>query len=395
MQYQFGGFTLDTTSYELFAGDDPVNVEPQVFDVITVLLEHHGQLVTKEAILDSVWGDRFVSESALTTRIKAARQALGDDGSRQEVIATVHGRGYKLVADVEVGDDGSAEAIADIEPPSQRIHLCTAGDGVRIAYATVGCGPPLVKAAHWITHLDYDWHSPVWRHWLDGLSRHRTLVRYDERGCGLSDHDVEDWSHDAWVRDLATVVDELGLERFPILGVSQGGSVAVKYAALNPDRVSHLILLNTFLEGSMVRATSETDIEQAQLYVEMARLGWGRDDPAFRQIFASEFMPDSPELWSAFCELLRRTTPARNAAELMREWATADVTELAEQLDVPTLILHVRDDMRVPFDQGLLAASKIKGSRLVPLEGRNHLFSPTEPAWGRVLDEIDEFLGDA
>ena len=199
-----------------------MHVQPQVFDVLSHLVLNRERVVPKTELLDSIWGDRFVSESTLTSRIKAARRAVGDDGDLQRVIQTVHGRGYRWVADVD-GRWRSRAAwrpggAAVAGPPRSRAadRLLPAADGVAIAYATVGDGPPLVRAAHWMTHLDYEWESPVWRHWMEGLSRGRTFVRYDERGCGLSDQDPEDISFEAFVRDLETVVDELGLERFPL-----------------------------------------------------------------------------------------------------------------------------------------------------------------------------------
>ena len=264
-----------------------------------------------------------------------------------------------------------------------------------LAYATVGQGPPLVRAAHWITHLDYDWHSPVWRHWLEGLAAGRTLVRYDERGCGLSDHDIDSWSLDAFVRDLETVVDEVGLERFPLLGMSQGGPVAIAYADRHPERVSRLVLVGAYVQGRLRRARTEEERREAELQVELARVGWGRDDRTFRRFFTSSFIPDAdPELWDAFAELLRRTTPAENAAQLLGTWAEIDETEAASRLEVPTLILHARDELRVPFDQARRLASLIRGSRLVPLDSRNHLMRPDEPAWHRFLEEVDAFLAE-
>jgi pimeloyl-ACP methyl ester carboxylesterase len=275
------------------------------------------------------------------------------------------------------------------------IRFCTTSDGVRLAYATVGHGPPLVRAAHWITHLDYDWHSPVWRHWLEGLANGRTLVRYDERGCGLSDHDIGEWSFDAFVHDLETVVDELGLERFPLLGVSQGGPVAIAYADRHPERVSRLVLIGAYAQGRSRRARTEEERREAALQVEVARVGWGRDDPTFRRFFTSSFIPDaSPELWDAFAELLRRTTPAENAARMLATWSDIDVAEAARRIKAPTLILHARDELRVPFEQARQLAALIPGSRLVPLDSRDHLLRPDDPAWGRFLDEVDAFLAE-
>ncbi len=196
-----------------------------------------------------------------------------------------------------------------LEPITQEIRFCVAPDGTRIAYATTGIGAPLVKAANWITHLVYDLESPVWRHWLAGLSRHHQLIRYDERGCGLSDWEVQRFTFDAWVDDLEVVVDALNLERFPLLGVSQGGAVAIAYAVRHPERVSHLILAGAYAKGRCERATTEQEEREATLNIEVARLGWGRDEPTFRQVFTSQFVPGgTQEQWDAFNELQRRST---------------------------------------------------------------------------------------
>jgi pimeloyl-ACP methyl ester carboxylesterase len=300
------------------------------------------------------------------------------------------------VADVEVGPP-SAPVAAPPHPGrlEQRIRIAHAPDGVRVAYATVGEGAPLVRAAHWVTHLDYEWESPVWRHWMEGLSRGRMFVRYDERGCGLSDHDPEDISFEAFVRDLETVVDELGLERFPLMGLSQGGPVAVEYAVRHPERVSRLILVGAFVVGRLARAQSEDERREAEMQGEFIRLGWGRDDPSFRLYFSSTFMPDAPpQLWSDFAALMRRTTSAENALRLNNVSISMDVRERAKLVTAPTLILHGRNEVRIPFSQALEFASLIPGSRLVPLDTRNHLLHPGEPAWEHLLREIDAFLAE-
>lgn len=391
----FGGVVLDPDRYLIERDGEPLRIEPQVFDVLTYLVEHRDRVVAKTELLDAVWGDRFVSESALTSRIKAARRAIGDDGSRQEMIRTVHGRGYRLIAEVRVLDEEPRPPRFPAPDPTleQRIHFTTASDGVRLAYATVGAGPPLVRAAHWITHLDHDWNSPVWRHWLEGLARNRTLVRYDERGCGLSDHDPMDVSLEAFVRDLETIVDAMGLERFPLLGVSQGGPVAVTYAARHPERVTKLVLVGAYVRGRRVRARTPEERRVADLQLELVRLGWGSDDPSFRMAFPPSFVPDAPpELWSDFAELLRRSASAENAARIIAALAEIDVGGIAAQLHVPTIIFHARDELRVPFDEAREYASLIPGSRLVPLDSRNHLMRADEPAWEYFLTELDRFL---
>jgi DNA-binding winged helix-turn-helix (wHTH) protein/pimeloyl-ACP methyl ester carboxylesterase len=394
VRYAFADCVLDTGRYQLFRDDDPVHVEPQVFDVLAHLIEHRSELVTKTDLLDRIWGDRFVSEAALTSRVRAARQAVGDSGAAQRVIRTVHGRGYQFVAEVTESEDDRPHPLAmprtELE---QLIRFCTSSDGVRLAYATVGTGPPLVRAAHWLTHLDFDWHSPVWHHWLVGLAEGRQFIRYDERGCGLSDHEIDDFSLDAWVRDLEAVVDALELESFPLLGVSQGGPVAIAYAARHPDRVSHLVLVNTYCRGRWTRALTDDDLSETQVEMELVRLGWGRDDPTFRRFFTSSVIPDAPpELWEAFAELLRRTTSAENALRLMDTWRRLDVSDEVGQIIAPTLVMHSRDELRVPFEQGCELAALIPGSRLVPLDSRNHLLRADEPAWAVFLAELNRFL---
>src|SRR5262245_26423705 len=180
--YRFDDCQVDPRQFELRRGGDVVHVEPQVFALLAHLIEHRDRVVTKSELLDAVWGNRFVSESALTSRVKMLRRALGDDGNQQRVIATVHGIGYRFAAEVTESD---VDVRAD--RPPQQIRYCVSPDGVRVAYASSGTGPPLVKAANWLTHLDLEWSSPIWAHWLDGLAQHHRLVRYDERGCGLSD----------------------------------------------------------------------------------------------------------------------------------------------------------------------------------------------------------------
>jgi pimeloyl-ACP methyl ester carboxylesterase len=277
----------------------------------------------------------------------------------------------------------------------QQIRFCRTDDGVTLAYSGSGAGPPLVKTANWLTHADHDWGSPVWRHWLVELSRHHRLVRYDERGCGLSDWDVKPPTFESWVRDLETVVDAAGLDRFPLLGVSQGGSVAVAYAARHPDRVTKLVLYGTYAQGRLVRAPNEESVREHHLQVELARLGWGRDEPAFRQVFTSLFMPEgSKALWDQFNELQRTTTSAENAARVLDLCGSIDVTELAPLVRAPTLVLHARHDQRPPFDQGRLMASLIPDSRFVALESRNHILLADEAAWPVFLREVESFLGE-
>jgi pimeloyl-ACP methyl ester carboxylesterase/DNA-binding winged helix-turn-helix (wHTH) protein len=398
--YRFEDCELDTAKYQLRRDGEVVHVEPQVIDVLAHLITNRNRLVPKTELLDWVWCDRFVSESALTSRLKQARKAVGDDGQRQRVIATVHGRGYRFVAPVvEVG--GGEEPATDpvavtspTEPPlDQDIRYCVTDDGVCVAWAKAGIGPPLVKAANWLTHLELEWDSPIWSHWLHGLARHHCLIRYDERGCGLSDWEVADFSFDAWVDDLALVVDAAGIERFPLLGVSQGGAVAIAYAVRHPERVSHLVLSGAYSRGRLVRAESADALEEAALDLELARVGWRRDDNTFRQVFAGQFLPaGSRELWEAFCDLQRATTSTANVVRFLDVFARIDVSRLAAKVRCPTLVVHSRGDLRVPESQARELAALIPGSKLVLLNSRNHILTADEPAWPVFLDEVEGFL---
>lgn len=392
---RFEDCELDAGRYELRRAGQAVHVEPQVFDVLAYLIAHRDRVVTKIELLESVWGDRFVSESALTSRIKAARRAVGDDGTAQRAIRTVHGRGYQFVAAVEV------LAAVPAAPPTarpadrleQEIRFCVSDDGVRIAYASMGRGPPLVKAANWMTHLDHDVESPVWRHWLAGLSRAHRLVRYDERGCGLSDWEVGRFDFDAWVDDLEVVVDAAGLDSFALLGLSQGGAVAIAYAERHPERVTKLVLWGAYPTGRLVRATTEAQQREAALDVELARVGWGRDDATFRQVFTAQFLPDAtPQQWEEFDRLQRRTTSPDNAVRFLETFARIDVTASAPHVLCPTLILHARDDLRVPLASAREVAALIPDSRLVPVASGNHILTQDEPAWPAALAEMSRFL---
>jgi pimeloyl-ACP methyl ester carboxylesterase/DNA-binding winged helix-turn-helix (wHTH) protein len=393
--WRFGGFVLDTQRYELRSGDQVIRVEPQVFDVLTQLVSNGERFVSKEELFDSVWGGRFVTEAALTSRIKAARRALGDDGESQRFIRTVRGRGYQFVGTLNADAPAPPEAAVPDNPAPLRQHIafCRAADGVRLAYAVAGEGPPLVRAANWMTHLGYDIESPVWNHWVRDLSDKHRFIRYDERGCGLSDWDATDFTFEDWVADLESVVEALGLERFPLLGVSQGGAVAVAYAARHPERVSRLVLCGAYARGRAVRASGDDEKRAAALDLELARVGWGRDDPAFRQVFAAQFLPDGTRAdWAAFDQLQRRTTSPENAVRFLEEFGRIDVRDLARDVVCPTLIMHSRDDHRVPLRYGEELASLIPDSRLVALSSNNHLLTASEPAWQVFRAEIDAFL---
>jgi pimeloyl-ACP methyl ester carboxylesterase/DNA-binding SARP family transcriptional activator len=278
------------------------------------------------------------------------------------------------------------------ERPRQTIGFCTAADGVRIAHASVGSGPAIVKAANWLNHLELDWDGPIWGKTFQALASRNTLVRYDERGNGLSDWDVDDLSMDAFVRDLETVVDSFGLERFPLIGMSQGCAVSIAYAAKHPERVTGLILIGGYATGWRIGATPE-ERERREAVMTLTRLGWGSSTAAYRHIFSQTFMPDgTPEELAWFDEFQRQTTSAENAVRFQDAFGDIDVRDCLPLIKVPTLVLHSRHDQRIRMDQGRELAMNIDGARFVTLESRNHILLGHEPAWEVARREIELFL---
>ncbi|WP_099864405.1 alpha/beta fold hydrolase [Pararhizobium haloflavum] len=277
---------------------------------------------------------------------------------------------------------------------SQTIRFCTSADGTRIAVASCGTGPVILRAAHWLSHVDYDLESPVWRPWLEALSARNRFVRYDPRGCGLSERHVADLSVGAWHADLEAVAATVEEPRFVLLGLSQGGALAIVHALRHPDRVSHLILLNAYAQGGRTRARTAEQRLEADTLVNFVRIGWGRDNPAFCRFFTNLFIPDgTPEQHRWWGNLERETATAEVAAELLWQMQGLDVLDMASALRVPTLIAHCRGDMRVPFDEGCRLAATIPGARFVPLDSKNHVLLPSEPAWTVFQAALDDFLG--
>ena len=275
--------------------------------------------------------------------------------------------------------------------PDQKLGFCTTADGVRICYATVGEGPPLVKAPNWLTHLEFEWQSPIWGHWWVELAAYHTLIRFDQRGSGLSDRNVADLSFDAWVSDLEAVVEAHHLESFVLLGMSQGGSVAIEYTARHPEKVEKLLLYGAYSRGRLKRGES---VEEHEAKLTLTRHGWGRDDAAYRQMFTSTFMPEATtEQAGWFNELQRVSTSPENAARVQETTAIIDVLHRLPDISVPTLVLHAVHDRQVPYEQGRQISSLISGAKLVGLESNNHLLIESEPAWKTCQAAVREFLG--
>jgi pimeloyl-ACP methyl ester carboxylesterase/DNA-binding CsgD family transcriptional regulator len=276
-------------------------------------------------------------------------------------------------------------------PPDQEIRFCRSSDGVRLAYAVHGSGPPLVVVSCWLSHLQHDWQSPVWRHFLDELGAIATVIRYDERGFGMSDWDVDDFSLDARLRDLEALMDRVGHERFAMLGMSGGSSVAMAYAAKHPERVTRLILYGTVC-GEPIAWDSER-LEVEETFRRMIRVGWAKDDPTFRRVFTTIFIPDASEEQLAwFDDLQRMSTSPSNAVASRIARQQVDLVDAIPMITAPTIVLQALGDRATTFDNAVTVSGAIAGARLVPMDSRNHILLADEPAWGVFMTEVTAFL---
>jgi pimeloyl-ACP methyl ester carboxylesterase/DNA-binding winged helix-turn-helix (wHTH) protein len=396
--YQFGSFLLDVPERRLLRDGVEIPLAHKVFSTLRLLLENAGRLLTREQLLETVWPDVTVEEGNLNHVISILRKTLGEPAGGEAYIETLPRVGYRFVAPVaELDAAPGRQTTGGLTGPRarQEIRFCITSDQVSIAYAKTGAGYPLVKAANWLNHLDFEWDSPVWRHWLCELGKHHTFIRYDERGNGLSDWDIKDGSFEAWVRDLETVVDAAGVERFALLGISQGGPVAVAYAVRHPERVSHLILFGAYSRGRNNREQREDQVAAREALKTLLRFDWGRSNPAFSQLFTSRFLPENatPEHQQWFNDLQRMSATGENAAWIMDECDNTDVRSLLSSVSVPTVVFHSERDQVVPIKEGRMLAAGIPNANFVSFPSANHLLLEEEPAWGKFLAELGEFLG--
>ncbi len=387
---------LDLHRGEFQLNGQALPLGPTAFRLATYFVQNHGRLLTKDELVKAVWPHAVVTDDSLVQCVAQLRAALGDES--QTFVKTVRGRGYIFEALVTLVSNGvwaqpNLESAQQKRAAAQKIQFCTTQDKVQLAYGVAGLGSPLVEVGTWINHLEADWDSPVWRSRLRTLSSKNKLVRYDCRGCGLSDRQVPGFSFELALSDLETVVDAAGLDRFSLLGSSQGAGVAIAYAALHPERVKTMVLYGAFARGRLARNPSEQDRKEAQAMRQLIEIGWGRPNPAFRQIFTSMLIPDStPEQYQWFTELQRTSTSPENAAHLIAAYETMDIGDLLCQVQCPALVIHSRDDPRVPLDEARYIAGHIQGARFVTLESRNHILLEQEPAWQQFLDELQAFV---
>jgi pimeloyl-ACP methyl ester carboxylesterase/DNA-binding winged helix-turn-helix (wHTH) protein len=388
------GIVLDEERRELRRGGALVAVEPQVFDLLAHLLNGRGRVVTRDDLLASVWRGRIVSESTLASRVNAARRAIGDSGEAQRLIRTIPRRGFRFVGAVQE-QGGAASAPDTAARPRQEVTFCCSADGAALAVAAAGEGPLLLRAGTWLTHVEKDWDSPLWSPLLRRLAQRHRLIRYDARGNGLSDRDVAAITFDAFVEDLAAVAASLGNNPFALMGASQGGAAAIAYAAAHPGRVSRLILCGAYARGRNRRSTP-VEREKAQALMTLMRQGWGDERSAFMQAFSSVYLPKgTPEQIRWWTDLQRATTSAETAIRFRDACDEIDVSDLLPRVRAPTLVLHSRGDTVSPFEEGRRIAAAIPQARFVELDSDNHVIMEGEPAWLRLLDEIERFLASA
>jgi len=276
---------------------------------------------------------------------------------------------------------------------NQHVRFCRSFDGAVIAYAVTGSGPPVVMLPSWLTHLEYQWKSVAWRPWLEALSTRYSLIRYDPRGCGLSDRNVDDLSFECWVRDFGAVVDAVGLDRFSVVGICQGGPVAIEFVGRQSKRVSNLVLYGTYARGRNRRTTVPEEPQKAKVMLEMMELGWAQEDHSFMRAFATQFQPEgSIEHLRSWCELQRVATSPHNAVRLTRVMFDVDVQESAARVGCPTLVVHPERDAAVPVEEGRLLAQIIPGARFLQLDSPNHFLLREEPAWATLVESLHAFL---
>lgn len=399
MRLRFADVVVDTERREIVRAGSRQPAEPQVFDLVVLLVTRRERVVGKHELVDAIWDGRAVSDATLSSRLNAARRVIGDSGEAQNLIRTYPRRGFRFVGDVE--EEPSDDARPELQPVSprpesgrrcQEVRFCSARDGTRLAFAVSGEGEPMVKTANWLTHVEYDWESPIWAPLYARLNERFRLLRYDCRGNGLSERMLgESVGFEHFVGDLEDVVEAAAADRFVLFGMSQGAAVAIAYAVAHPQRVSRLVLIGAYAQGRERRGTP-VDHQQAETILMMMQAGWGSPDSAFMQAFSTLYLPNgTAEQVHWFSDLQRRTTSPENAVALRRACDRIDVTDLLGRVEVPTLVLHARADGVVPYEQGMMIASAIPNARLVSLDSENHVLMPEEPSWERALREIEHF----
>jgi DNA-binding winged helix-turn-helix (wHTH) protein len=379
MTFEFADCVLDAATHRLLRAGEPVHVEPQVFDLLMALARVAPGLLSYDDMIEQVWHGRIVSDATLSARISSARAAVGDSGKAQAVIHTIPRRGVQMACPVKV-TGADAMAAARPIPPSptahQTIRYIASADGTEIAYAVSGDdGPPLLRGAHWISHLEHDWNSPVWRPWLDRLGANRRLIRFDARGTGLSERTPVRRAQEDFVADMAAVVDASGADSVDIFSVSQSVPVTLAYAALWPERVRRSVLVNGFAQGSYVRGQKA----QTEAMIGMIRAGWRLPGSPFVKAVATVFMPRATEAeLASFVEMQTHSASPDGAAEVRDAVGHFDVTALLSQINAPVLVMSSVGDAVHPPAQSRQLARALPNAEFRSLETDSHAIAPSD-----------------
>ncbi|MFL5238911.1 MAG: alpha/beta fold hydrolase [Rhizomicrobium sp.] len=399
--YLFEDFALDPDRRELRRCGDPVAVEPSVFDLLLYLVQNRHRVVSKDSLIADVWKRRIVSESTLTSRMNGARNVVGDNGTQQRLIRTIARKGHRFVGEVREVQGPQPTSTQNVlaatksgptESGTPIVSFVKAADDTNLAVAKSGKGPPLLRAAHWYTHIEHEWQSPLTCPLLRRLAECSSLVFYDGRGAGLSDRNVADMSFDSYLGDLEAVADNMMPARFALMGMSGGAATAMAYAARHPHRISKLVLFGGYALGRNRRRSPQT-AEEAKAFLTMIRSAWNDVQSPFWRAFSSFFLPNATaEQFAWFSNLHSVALSMESGIKARVAVDEIDVHEMLARVKAPTLILHCLRDKLIPFEQGRLLATSIPNARLVPLDSENHTLLSSEPAWETLVREIEAFL---
>ncbi len=396
MRYEFSDYILDTDTHSLLRAGDVQRIEPQVFDLLHLLLQNPGDLVTKDQLIDTVWGGRIVSESAISARIAAARKAVGDDGKRQTLIRTVARRGLQFVAPVRTHapthNPVKEPPVAAPRTGGLKIRYATATDGAKLAYSVHGTGTPLLRLLRFPTHLELDWNESMERAYIDAYSENCMLVRFDQRGSGLSEPELTTIDLDQLADDIGAVADALGLDRFALMGTSGESHQATYFAAKYPERVSRLIIQNGYVDGRVLR-NGTAELDTADALQALMREGWAKTTSTFVAAAISVYQPSAPQETLKKIAEIFQVSCTTEVAQLFREFLNHhSVAGYLADISAPTLVMHCRDDSVHPLSEARKMTSGIPNAELVVLESPNHYVMKHEDAWDHHLIVLFEFL---
>jgi pimeloyl-ACP methyl ester carboxylesterase/DNA-binding winged helix-turn-helix (wHTH) protein len=387
MRYEFSDCVLDAAQHVLMRGGVAVPVEPQVFDLLLLLVRNPDRLISRDEMIEVVWNGRIVSESAISARIAAARKAVGDNGKAQAIIRTVARRGLQMVGTVHSDAPITPAASPDISAP--RIRYVQNEDGKSIAFSVIGSGTPVLRMSHMLTHIEAEWRLPTERAFFETIAAHHRVLRFDPVGFGLSDHDLLEMDYTRVARDIDRVADAAGFDRFAILSESGGCVPAITYAALYPDRVSKLITVGGYAEGRVVRADAQTT-EPLRALIDA---GWDTPDSPFTTSMLMSYFPEGPiEVIRNYAQMMQQAAPKQNVLRLRDATNSASLMALLPKVRCPTLVIHGRGDAVHPLSEARKLAAGIPGAELAVLETANHMPMQGNAVWDHYMATILEFL---